>query len=139
MRPARIRTCIMKKKEDTPLNDVLVVILLINALLGVFQMIAFISSIGDNTMGSVVGLLATAISLYGIYLILCLKKIGLFLLLFPKILEIVIMSVVSFDGYIGTIVIDLAAVVIIMLLMLLKKNGKSAYQLLWNDYPSDKQ
>lgn len=65
---------IHNKKKDTPLNDFFVVILLISVLGGIGQIIHGFSSISDTPVVSIVSILLTSVALYGIYLILCLKK-----------------------------------------------------------------
>lgn len=121
------------KKKETPLNDILVVFLLLGVLGGIFQLIREFSHIDDNPIMSIISILLLLISLYGIYLILCLKKMGYWLLIIPKVIDIIV-ALFVFPGYIvkNVIVMDLGLIVFITLLMLLRKNGKNAFQLLWH-------
>lgn len=128
------------KKKDTPLNDFFVVILLISVFGGIGQIIRGFSSISDTPVVSIVSILLTSVALYGIYLILCLKKMGYWFLILPKVIDVVVALIFLSDYDItNAVVIDLGSIAIISLLMLLRKNGKNAYQLLWNGYNPEEE
>lgn len=129
-----------KKKKETPLNDIFVVVLLLGVLGGVGQIIKGFISIGANPIESIFSILLTAVALYGIYLILCLKKMGYWFLILPKVIDVVVALIFLSDYDItNAVVMDLGSIAIISLLMLLRKNGKNAYQLLWNGYNPEEE
>lgn len=120
------------------MNDVLVVVLIINLIMGAFSIIGALRSDIIDELVTVVSIAFTLIGMYGIYLILCLKKLGYWLLIAPKILGIVVGLIFASDYYtVDSIVFNVASIAFISLLMLLRKNGKNAYQLLWQGYESD--
>lgn len=127
-----------KKQESTPLNDLFVVVLIINFIGGVFTLIRDVTVAEGDALLLLSSILFTIIGLVGIYLILCLKKLGFWLLIIPKIIDIIValMMTSNYDNT-NAIILDIASITIILLLMLLRKNGKNAYQLLWNGYEHD--
>lgn len=127
-----------KKKKETPLNDIFVVVLLLGVFGGLGQIIQGFANFDETPVISIISLVLTVVSLYGIYLILCLKKMGYWLVILPKVIDVVVALIVFSDYDITSgIIMDLGSIAIISLLMLLRKNGKNAYQLLWNGYNPD--
>lgn len=128
------------QKKETPLNDVLVVILLIGVIGGIFQIINSFRYLSQSPVAAILSILFTAVAMYGIYLILSLKKAGYWLLILPKLIDLVVVVLVSSGyGVKDAVVMDLGGIAIISLLMLLRKNGKNAYQLLWGGYCTEKE
>lgn len=127
-----------KQKKDTPLNDFLVVFLLLNVIGGFFQAISSISKFGDSPLLALFELAGALLTIYGIYLILCLKKTGYFILVIPQAIAIIAALILAPFAVVNSFVVSCAAsIVVVTLLMLLRKNGKSAFQLLWNGYDPD--
>lgn len=132
-------------KNYSLLNSFLVAILCLSIMFNAFGIIASFGKTEYDVFSQVELFLALA-SIAGSLLILRLNKWGYWIMVGARILIIVVgiiqVNTLEKKGFVipdsaisGLVIRNLSQIVFLSLLMLLRKDGKSAYQVLWNKMP----